>query len=122
MTATEVRRAVERSKPTDYVTQLLLLPEQILEAEQECQEASESLDRAREELKDIEADLIFHGRIQGKNKEERDAHLRLSTERLRKNLAVAEYRLEEARIRLRYHQNRFSAFRAVVRFLAREEE
>lgn len=120
LTQERMRRAVENARPTDYVTELLLLPKRIEEAELSCAEADWRVDTLKHALEDEEARLIVDGVVSGSNAETRKAGLKLATAALRLELAHAERLLEERRIQLRYQQNRFSAMRAIVRYLARE--
>ena len=127
MTVSTIERAqmrdhVNRAQPVDYVTELLLCPRRIEDAEKEVAGCSDRLRTAQERLEDEEARLLSDGSIDAKNKEGRDAQMRLATSPLREEVRRLERLLEDRKITLRREQNRFSAFRSVARYLAREEE
>jgi hypothetical protein len=118
----QMRGRVERARPTDYVTELLLCPGRIETAEKEVAATASYLARAEEALEDECARLLVEEVIEGKNKEARDAHLRLHTRHLRAEVERLTRLLEDRKITLRKEQNRFSAFKAVTRYLGREED
>jgi hypothetical protein len=118
----QLRHTVERARPTDYVTELLLCPGRIETAEKEVAATAAYLARAEEALEDECARLLVEEVIEGKNKEARDAHLRLHTRSLRAEVERLTRLLEDRKITLRKEQNRFSAFKAVTRYLGREED
>jgi len=118
----QMRHAVNGAKPNDYVTEILLCPGRIETAEREVAGCADRLRTAEEALADEEARLIAEEVIEGKNKETRDAHLRLHTRAMRAEVERLTRLLEDRRITLRKEQARFSALKAVTRYLAREED
>jgi hypothetical protein len=119
-TIERTRKAVAAATSIDYVTELVLAPARLREAERQVASCKEHLDAATSRLKDEEDRLLIEGHVNGSNKETREARLRSETGALRMEVARIESILEEKRINQRFEANRFSAMRAIVRYLARE--
>lgn len=118
----QMRHSVERATPVDYVTEILLCPGRIESAEKEVAGCATYLRAAEEALEDEEARLLAEGVIEAKNKETRDALTRVATRHLRAEVERLTRLLEDRRITLRKEQARFSALKAVTRYLSGDEE
>lgn len=95
--------------------QLLKLPKLIYNQELLTLDLRKKVEEAKQTLKDKEAELINAGIIDGKNKEARDAQLRMLTKIQQKELFEAEQKYQEAVIKLNLLRNYQSTYKSICR-------
>ncbi len=104
----------------ELIERLLVLPADIETAEKQVFAASQTVDAAREQVAQIEADAILTGKITGKNETERKAQMAAITAEARQAVAEAEVKLSAARVAYNRLLNEFKALQAVAQLLSKE--
>ena len=105
----------------EIAKQLIDLSKKLTEHEAVAVKSALALDDAEDALDTAQATLLLSGKVEGKNQETRDAHLREQTMEFRS--AVREKRREHALAagRLRALTATFSAYRNVAKMYHNEE-
>ena len=78
-------------------------------------------DKAKLALREQEARLIAGGNIEGKNAQEREANLFIATEKLHRELALAERKLKQAEKELDIASEALKTVRAAMNYIAAKE-
>ncbi|GIW31520.1 MAG: hypothetical protein KatS3mg071_1694 [Meiothermus sp.] len=108
-----INRYRSRLVPTRLVDLEEIL-EGIEEALHEQADAQIARDRYREALEAVRSQAILEGRIQGKNAEEREAHVRSLLAEHYQNLRLAEERLTRAKAQAEVARSRFEMVQALL--------
>lgn len=105
----------------DLIRALTEAPDEIRAAEERVLDAAAALWDAKRLLQREEDQQLLHGKIDGKNAEQRAAQLRVLTIELADAVAGREAHLETEKAALRVARDRFSALKAIARVLGGEE-